>query len=136
MIPFKTFFTAVKAAIYFVVFFVPLTSYSFWVVNFGTARTLAPHRIGFAAGMGGQLVFIGNPQKMSAFFTIPHAGFRFGLAKGLDCGLRLAPIPEGFWEMLHGSRTDWAMLLGSIFLIIKGSGNWSIDKTLMNKVWK
>jgi uncharacterized membrane protein YphA (DoxX/SURF4 family) len=26
---------------------------------------------------------------------------------------------EGFWEMLHGSRTDWAMLLGSIFLIIK-----------------
>lgn len=71
----------------------PTYSYSFWVVNFGTARTLAPHRIGFAAGIGGQLVFIGDPQKTSGFFTIPHAGFRFGLAKGLDCGLRLAPIP-------------------------------------------
>lgn len=38
---------------------------------------------------------------------------------------------EGFWELLHGSRTDWAMLLGSIFLLITGGGNWSIDKTLM-----
>nr|WP_322626356.1 DoxX family protein [uncultured Flavobacterium sp.] len=37
---------------------------------------------------------------------------------------------KGFWEMMHGSRTDWAMLLGSIFLLIKGGGNWSIDKNL------
>jgi putative oxidoreductase len=22
---------------------------------------------------------------------------------------------KGFWEMMHGSRTDWAMLLGSIY---------------------
>lgn len=34
---------------------------------------------------------------------------------------------KGFWEMLHGSRTDWAMLLGSIFLLIKGGGYWSVD---------
>lgn len=38
---------------------------------------------------------------------------------------------EGFWELLHGSRTDWAMLLGSIFLLITGGGNWSIDKILI-----
>ena len=37
---------------------------------------------------------------------------------------------KGFWEMLHGSRTDWAMLLGSIFLLIKGGGLWSIDKQM------
>src|SRR5687768_15516741 len=37
---------------------------------------------------------------------------------------------DGFWEMMHGSRTDWAMLLGSIFLLIKGGGKWSIDRTL------
>jgi len=36
---------------------------------------------------------------------------------------------DGFWEMLHGSRTDWAMLLGGIFLLIKGGGRWSVDKT-------
>ena len=38
---------------------------------------------------------------------------------------------EGIWELLHGSRTDWAMLLGSMFLLIKGGGNWSIDKIVM-----
>lgn len=39
---------------------------------------------------------------------------------------------EGFWAMMHGSRTDWAMLLGSIFLLIKGGGYWSIDSKLNN----
>ena len=37
---------------------------------------------------------------------------------------------DGFWAMMHGSRTDWAMLLGSLFLIIKGSGRWSFDKLI------
>lgn len=40
---------------------------------------------------------------------------------------------DGFWEMMHGSRTDWAMLLGSIFIIIKGGGKWSIDKRISGK---
>lgn len=80
--------------LYFLI--IPSQLFAFWVVNFGTARTLAPHRFGFGAGMGCQLVFLGNPQKTSAFLTIPHAGFRLGLAKGLDCGLRLAPIPLPF----------------------------------------
>jgi putative oxidoreductase len=39
-------------------------------------------------------------------------------------------INDGFWEMLHGSRTDWAMLLGGIFLLIEGAGKWSFDKKL------
>lgn len=43
---------------------------------------------------------------------------------------------NGFWSMLHGSRTDWAMLLGSIFLIIKGSGKWSLDKQIERQKWK
>jgi len=38
---------------------------------------------------------------------------------------------KGFWEMMHASRTDWAMLLGNIFLLIKGGGRWSLDKILM-----
>jgi uncharacterized membrane protein YphA (DoxX/SURF4 family) len=39
---------------------------------------------------------------------------------------------QGFWEMMHGSRTDWSMLLGSIFLLIKGGGYWSVDNRLNN----
>jgi uncharacterized membrane protein YphA (DoxX/SURF4 family) len=40
---------------------------------------------------------------------------------------------DGFWVMMHGSRTDWAMLLGSIYLLIKGSGKWSLDNLITQK---
>jgi putative oxidoreductase len=41
-------------------------------------------------------------------------------------------LEKGFWELLHGSRTDWAMILGSVFLLIKGGGFWSLDKKIMS----
>jgi uncharacterized membrane protein YphA (DoxX/SURF4 family) len=34
---------------------------------------------------------------------------------------------KGFWAMAHEARTDWAMLLGSIFLLTVGAGRWSLD---------
>jgi len=37
----------------------------------------------------------------------------------------------GFWAMAHEARTDWAMLLGSIFLLIVGGGRYSIDARLV-----
>lgn len=40
---------------------------------------------------------------------------------------------EGFWAMMHGGRTDWAMLLGSLFLIIKGSGRFSLDWFIIHR---
>lgn len=64
-----------------------------WVVNFGTAETLPPRRIGFAAGMGGQAVFAGDPAKANANFIIPHAGVRVGVLDRLDFGWRLALVP-------------------------------------------
>ncbi|AOC96555.1 Putative oxidoreductase CatD [Flavobacterium anhuiense] len=99
---------------------------------------------------------VGRFQKMG----LPSPEFLGNLVAGLEiiCGIliligfitRLAGIPllvimvaaiattkfkilaqDGFWEMMHESRTDWAMLMGSIFLIIKGAGYWSADKTLM-----
>lgn len=33
----------------------------------------------------------------------------------------------GFWSMAHETRTDWAMLLGAMFVLLSGSGRWSID---------
>jgi len=36
-------------------------------------------------------------------------------------------LEKGFWAMAHESRTDWSMLLGSIFLLIVGAGWWSMD---------
>ncbi len=43
-------------------------------------------------------------------------------------------LQEGFWAMLHGSRTDWAMTLGSVFLLINGSGLWSLDWYFRKKI--
>ena len=71
----------------------PAEARAFWVVNFGPAGTLAPGRVGFAAGMGGQAIFAGDPTQANAFFFIPHAGLRVGAAPALDVGLRLAPVP-------------------------------------------
>jgi putative oxidoreductase len=36
----------------------------------------------------------------------------------------------GFWEMAHEARTDWAMLLGSVFLLMVGAGPLSVDAKL------
>jgi putative oxidoreductase len=36
-------------------------------------------------------------------------------------------LESGFWKMAHESRTDFAMLLGSIFLLINGAGRYSLD---------
>jgi uncharacterized membrane protein YphA (DoxX/SURF4 family) len=40
---------------------------------------------------------------------------------------------SGFWAMAHEARTDWAMLLGSIFLLVVGAGPWSLDARLVAK---
>ena len=43
-------------------------------------------------------------------------------------GFSLRTVPYyGFWGMAHEARTDFAMLLGSVFLLILGAGLWSID---------
>jgi putative oxidoreductase len=39
-------------------------------------------------------------------------------------------LKEGFWKMAHEARTDWSMLLGSLFLLLVGAGAWSLDAWL------
>jgi uncharacterized membrane protein YphA (DoxX/SURF4 family) len=34
---------------------------------------------------------------------------------------------SGFWAMAHEARVDYAMLLGCLFLLIAGAGEWSVD---------
>jgi len=47
-----------------------------------------------------------------------HGFWRFTLAK----------LPRyGFLSMMHEARTDLAMLLGLLFLLIVGAGAWSVD---------
>ena len=39
----------------------------------------------------------------------------------------------GFWSMMHEARTDFCMLLGSLYLLIAGGGAWSLDAVLSRK---
>jgi len=43
-------------------------------------------------------------------------------------------LDKGFWKMAHEARTDWAMLLCSIFLLIVGAGPWSFDAKIGRRV--
>ncbi|MGV9614319.1 DoxX family protein [Nocardia xishanensis] len=40
---------------------------------------------------------------------------------------------QGFWGMAHDARTDFAMLLGLIFLVWAGPGRWSLDAWLTRR---
>jgi putative oxidoreductase len=42
-------------------------------------------------------------------------------------------LDKGFWAMAHDARTDYAMLLGSIFLLAVGAGKLSLDSYLENR---
>ena len=43
-------------------------------------------------------------------------------------------MDEGFWRAVHESRTDWSMLLGSLFLLAVGGGRFSVDGAFIKKV--
>lgn len=39
----------------------------------------------------------------------------------------------GFLAMAHEMRTDWAMLLGALFLALVGAGAWSVDAAVARR---
>jgi len=39
-------------------------------------------------------------------------------------------LNTGFWEAAHAARTDFSMTLGSIFILLQGSGRYSLDHYL------
>ncbi len=103
----------------------------------------------FPAALGvGRFVKIGipAPEVMAPFVGVVEIAGGLMLLAGLLT--RLAAIPlivnmlvaiattklpilesQGFWSMAHEARIDFAMLLGSAFLLIVGAGPWSMDRT-------
>ena len=98
----------------------------------------APEVMGYLVGsaevVAGALLLIGLCTRGAAFVTasimtvaiittkIPiwmGEGFGPFVVRDLDV--------YGFWSMAHAMRTDWAMLLGSLFLLTVGAGPWSVD---------
>ena len=104
----------------------------------------------FPAALGvGRFTKIGipAPEVMAPFVGVVEILFGLLLLVGLLT--RLATIPllvdilvaiattkipmlakEGFWKMAHEARTDYAMLLGLVFLLLVGAGPLSLDSRL------
>lgn len=110
----------------------------------GLQKFLFPNELGV-----GRFIKIGipAPQAMASFVGLVEIVCGTLIILGLLT--RLAAIPliinilvaisttkvpmlmrSGFWAMAHEARTDFSMLLGSIFLLIVGAGAWSIDMRL------
>ena len=55
----------------------------------------------------------------------------FPLVAIISTAIATTKIPilfkSGFWKMAHEARTDFAMLLGGLFLLVVGAGPWSVD---------
>jgi uncharacterized membrane protein YphA (DoxX/SURF4 family) len=81
--------------------------------------------VGFIEILCGVLLLLGLCTRIASIFLIIIMLVAFTTTKSE------VYLEKGFWELLHGSRTDWAMLLGSVFLLIKGSGSWSIDTMML-----
>jgi putative oxidoreductase len=53
----------------------------------------------------------------------------------LYLGTSPLPLPPalpkvGFWAVMHETRSDYAQILTSIFLLVVGPGSWSLDGVL------
>jgi putative oxidoreductase len=44
-----------------------------------------------------------------------------------------APPTVGFWAVMHETRSDYAQILTSIFLLVAGPGHWSLDALLRRR---
>ncbi len=113
----------------------------------GVQKFLFPDTLG-----AGRFVKIGIPYPE---FTAPFVGvfeMTCGVLVLLGLLTRLAAVPltvimlvaiattkvpilqeKGFWAMAHEARTDWSMLLGSLFLLLAGAGPWSLDGWLSRR---
>ena len=92
---------AVRAAAVFALFFAlvlawPSAARAFWLLGFSPADTLAPGSVSLISGTGAQFTQVGNAPRDSFTAFLPHAGFRVGLADGLDIGYRLTQVALPF----------------------------------------
>jgi uncharacterized membrane protein YphA (DoxX/SURF4 family) len=98
----------------------------------------APDFLGILVGcfeiLAGILILIGLFTRAGAFITLCIMTVAIITTKiPIGFGESFGPFvlrdlsTYGFWSMAHEMRTDFAMWLGSLYLIIRGGGGWSVD---------
>lgn len=105
-----------------------------------------PEVLGPAVGatevLCGALVLLGLATRLAAIplactMVVALASTKVPILVGRGVWMFAAPSPgkgTGLWSMLHESRTDIAMLMGTLFLLAVGAGPWSLDGKLTRKL--
>ncbi len=108
-------------------------------MGFDAAEILAP-MVGVFEILCGALVLLGALTRLSALPLIcimltALVTTKLPILLGEDLwGFHVRELSTyGFWSMAHEMRTDFAMLLGSTYLVIVGGGKWSVDALLLRR---
>jgi putative oxidoreductase len=89
--------------------------------------------------VGGLLLLMGLLTRLiSVPFIIEMIVAILSTKIALYLGTSSLPLPPalpkvGMWAVLHESRSDYAQIMTSIFLLVNGPGRWSLDALLHNK---
>jgi putative oxidoreductase len=85
----------------------------------------------------GVLIIFGFLTRLAAIpliiiMVVAIASTKLPIWAGHDLWIFHAPkiARYGFWSMAHEARDDFLMLLGSLYLLIAGAGQWSVDAAL------
>jgi len=105
-------------------------------IGFAAAELFAPMVGAFEIGCG-LLVLLGLLTRLAVLpligiMVVAIVTTKLPILLGHDLwGFHVRELSSyGFWSMAHETRTDFAMLLGSMFLLIIGGGRGSIDALL------
>ena len=103
-------------------------------MGFAAAAWVAPF-VGCFEIVCGALVLAGLATRLAALplaiiMTVAIITTKIPILLGRDLGMfKVRTLDEyGFWSMAHEMRTDFAMLLGALFLLWVGGGLWSADR--------
>jgi uncharacterized membrane protein YphA (DoxX/SURF4 family) len=77
--------------------------------------------VGIVEILGGVLLLLGLVTRLASIALIIDMLVAIAVTK------TPALLESGFWKMAHEARVDFSMLLGLLFLLIVGSGAWSVD---------
>ena len=93
--------------------------------------------VGIVEIVCGLLIIVGLLTRVAAIpliitMIVALVSTKLPILLGHDVGpLHLADLKRyGFWSAQHEARADFTMLLGCLYLLIVGSGGWSLDQRL------
>lgn len=94
--------------------------------------------VGLTETVCGGLIIVGIATRFAAIpliaiMLVAIVATKLPILLGQD--LWIFHVPQmsryGFWSMLHEARADFDMLLGCVYLLIVGGGQWSLDAKIV-----